>query len=202
MKHYVAKAEFEKQIRRVWKHFPELSRMQALDMLRDDQLPGEPCRGLVVVIPLSDKESKARGQAFFRKHGLSMWRGLYMETPTGIKDGKVAFSWGPQLRYAGLGGERHRDGVTFDGEAVGQRARSRGDGLEIAMVYAMTHGLYEAPGVPRRATMGSQVRTCRSCGGWFSGRNGAKTCSAKCRKRLERALKAKELQNVTLLAKE
>jgi hypothetical protein len=201
VKYLIPKTTLEAQIKRVQKRFPEMSRMAALDMLRDDKLPDPPSPGLRVIIPLSAKESAAIALAFWRRHGLNLWRGKFMETPNGtIKNGVMKFDWGPQLVYAGIGQERNADGLYFDGESIGPRLGLYRDGLLKAMSYALKHDLYNAPGVHARALVGDALRVCSVDGMLFSGRAGADTCSARCRKRKERALKAKG-QDVTLIAK-
>jgi hypothetical protein len=101
-----------------------------------------------------------------------------MERPKGIgTDGKVKFDFGRMLSY---------------------RGRGSGRGMLTAEILAVEQDLFSRrlwwPGDP----IGLKLRICPGCGLKFSGRNQAKTCSNKCRKRLERSLKAKAAQHVTV----
>lgn len=126
--------------------------------------------------------------ATLHKSGLGLSRGMYMETPTGIVDGKMRYEWGKLLTYAGIGQERSSQ--YFDGE--GFTDKTTADWFQKAMNYADNHRLWERP--PGYYSIGSGARTCQACGSWFvSSRSDAKTCKSKCRKRLQR-MKA----NVTL----
>lgn len=148
-----------------------------------------------------DKDEKATALYAWNRQlknlGFGVKRGLFMETPKGMVDGVMKFDWGRMLHYAGIG----QEGVGgFDGEG-GYKA-DRQDGLLTAYGYALAHGLYYRHISWPGDTIGQKMKVCPSCGQSFTGRNQAKTCSSKCRKRLERSLaKTRSLPNVTVSPK-
>jgi hypothetical protein len=134
-----------------------------------------------------DKEEKATAlhawNIQLKNLGFGVKRGLFMETPKGMVDGKMKFHWGPMLHYAGIG----QEGIGgFDGEGGYNDGQS--DGLLIAYSYALAHDLYHRQLSWPGEAIGNKAKVCSGCGRPFVGRNQAKTCSSKCRKRLERSL--------------
>lgn len=102
--------------------------------------------------------------------GLGVNRGLFMETPRGMKGGKMRFDWGRRLSYWG--------------STVGRSA----------LVIAMETYQAKNPGrefryqQTQRTLLGEYMRKCLGCGSPFAAtRSDALCCSAKCRKRVSRA---------------
>lgn len=147
-----------------------------------------------------DKDEKATAlyawNVQLKNLGFGVKRGMFMESPKGLVNGVMKFNWGPMLHYAGIGQERIGG---FDG--VGGYRDELGDGLLTAHQYALAHDLYHRRLVWDKEPIGQKARICPGCKRPFVGRNQAKTCSSKCRKRLERTLKAKTLQPVTVSPK-
>jgi hypothetical protein len=144
-----------------------------------------------------DKEEKATAlhawNVQLKNLGYGVKRGLFMETPKGMVDGVMKFNWGPMLHYAGIGQERIGG---FDGEGGYNDGQS--DGLLIAHGYALAHDLYHRHLSWPGEAIGTKAKSCPGCGRPFVGRNQAKTCSSKCRKRLERSIAKAVLQGVTV----
>jgi len=178
----MTKREFDRLIRRIQK-IEGVSYGQALELNQEHEaLKNEPepeCgigpRGLWIRIPKTFEQLRHESNITLVKERLSVSQGLFIG-PT-------------KLVYCGVG--QQRGGAGPDGNDLC-------DGLMTAMhTWQVTEHLY--PGhYTTPATMGSRMHTCEGCGLWFTGRNQAKTCSSRCRKRLERLLKTKGLQNVTV----
>ena len=109
--------------------------------------------------------------------GLGIKRGLYMETPIGIRDGKMKFQWGRKLSYRG-----------------GTTGRSP---LIIALeAFQLNPEYFLRQFRSHRTNLGEYFRSCQGCGMPFvSTRSDAICCSAKCRKRVSR------MKDVTLNAR-
>ena len=169
------KRAWEKQIRRVQK-VHQVSRYDAMALIKAEAERIRDAQALV----------EREVNVVLHRRGLGMSRGRFMESPAGTRpDGSARFDWGRLISYCGLGHERaqlNRDGAPM------------GDGLFSAMIHAQQTGLFDRP-----CSIGERMRRCVACGNGFAGRNGALTCSAKCRKRRER--KSMKAKDVTLSAK-
>jgi hypothetical protein len=184
VKYLIPKPTLKAQVKRIQKSQPGLTVDGARQIIKDG----------------ADRDKAEKTAAIYKFNvklkdlGFGVKRGLFMETPLGMVDGKMKFNWGRMLHYAGIGQERvGPDGRGFDGEGG-----FRGDGLLTAEVYAHAHDLYRRYLLWGKEPIGQKARICPGCHRPFVGRNQAKTCSSKCRKRLERSLKAKALQDVTV----
>jgi hypothetical protein len=110
--------------------------------------------------------------------GWGVNRGLYMETPVGMHDGKMKFQWGRKLSYRG--GTTGRSALIIAMEAF-QLDPER---------------FFRQFRTYRTTLMGEYFRKCRGCQEAFvSTRSDALCCSAKCRKRVSR------MKDVTLNAR-
>jgi len=161
----IPKRELDAQIRRLRKKHPGKSYAELLKINRREYLATR-------ALPT---ETKAINTALHNA-GLGMSRGLYMETPTGVVNGKAQFKWGKKLSYRG-----------------GTSGRSP---LIIAMEDFQRdpeHFLRQFRSV-KTNLLGEYNRLCKACHAAFvSTRSDAQCCSARCRKRLSR------MPNVTLI---
>jgi hypothetical protein len=175
----ITKADLKKQLQSVKKKNPNATYAELLDINRREQLQPKISAGAAI----------KKSNAVLQKAGLGTNRGVFMETPLRMVDGKMRYQWGKQIRYSGLGQER--SATSFDGEGEFTE-RFQSDGLLTAIRYAHEHHLWDLPpgyySHPRAGTyrLGDFALTCAACGAFFSGRKDSKTCSAKCRKRLSR----------------
>ena len=196
---YITKAELAKQLRRVKKRYPEASYAELLKINRQEQL--QPVISAAAAIKTGNKE--------LHRIGLGVNRGMYMESPIGVVDGKMRYRWGKLISYSGIGQESG-SGMHFDGEGGFSEGKARADGLLTAIHYAEKHDLFERFHIEQRAGTGSltwpagstfrlsgDLKTCVVCKSPFVGRSHAKTCRSKCRKALSRAAK-KSTGDVTL----
>jgi hypothetical protein len=174
-KYLIPKRTLQSQIKRVRKSQPGISDAAALQIIKDE----------------ADRDKAELDKAVheynqkLKNLGEATWRGLYMETPAGMVDGKMKFNWGPPIVYGGNFQERSER--HFDGEG-GFRDSITQSFLLTAEANALAQDLYHRRLVWDKEPIGQKARICPGCKRPFVGRNQAKTCSSKCRKRLERSL--------------
>lgn len=160
---YITKAELKSQLRTLKKRHPNATYADLLRInQREKRQPAHPSTEAI--------------NAALHKAGLGVNRGLYMETPVGIRDGKMQFQWGRKISYRG-----------------GTTGRSP---LIIAMeAFQLDPEYYLRQFRTARTVLGEYSRVCKGCQMSFvSTRSDANCCSAKCRKRVSR-------RNVTLNAR-